>query len=249
MSTSGTRVLMPQDDGTLVWGGAVATVPTPSSDGTALTEMSNFIVVARAQLEDLITLGASTPGVDEVQQVAISGGGNSTNWTLSFGADTTPAFVKNPSADAVQAALEALESIGVGNVVVTGSGWTWNVAFQGALGEQDVDALAGNIVSGGGTIAVSTTTPGAGGSGPLSARSALDSSGVLLITLSDSSQSWTYRVVPAIERGSRDVVFVGELATGVPNNVAPAAAPATTVEDLIRQRERIDAQIKALQPE
>jgi hypothetical protein len=98
---------------------------------------------------------------NEVQQVAISGGGTSTNWTLGFEGDTTtPAFVRNPTPTAVQAALEALGSIGVGNVAVTGSGWVWNVMFQGALGDQDVAELAGDIVSGNGTIAVSTVTEG-----------------------------------------------------------------------------------------
>jgi hypothetical protein len=97
----------------------------------------------------------------EVQQVAISGGGTSTNWTLSFADETTtPAFVRNPTPAAVQTALEALGSIGVGNVAVTGSGWVWNVTFQGALADQDVTSLAGEIVSGNGTIAVSTVTEG-----------------------------------------------------------------------------------------
>lgn len=242
-------MLVPMPDGTLAWGGATATIPTPSSDGTTLTQMSNFILVAQAHLEDLIALGASTPGVDEIQQVIISGGGNSTNWTLGFNGQTTdPAFVKNPNADAVQAALEALPNIGAGNVAVTGSGWTWNITFQGALGEQNVSTLAGNIVSGGGTIAVTTTTQGAPSSGPISARSQLDTGGAILIVLSDSSQSWTYRVLPARILDSPDVVFVGELSQGVPNNVAPSTPRETSLDELIALRDSLDNQIRARQP-
>jgi hypothetical protein len=106
-------------------------------------------------------------GADEVQEVVISGGGNSTNWTLSLDGQTTdPAFVKNPNATAVQSALEALPNIGVGNVAVTvPTSWTWVIAFQGDLGQQDVSTLEAVIISGGGTVEVTTTTPGAAPTG------------------------------------------------------------------------------------
>jgi hypothetical protein len=231
-------------DGSLAWGGGSPTVPTPDGGGTHLTQMSNFILVAQARLEDLVNLGSSAPGVDEVQQVAISGGGNNTNWTLGFGGQTTtPVFVKNPNAATVQAALEALSTIGAGNVAVTGSGWVWNVTFQGVLGDQSVAPLVGTI-SGGGTIAVTTTTPGAGGTGPISAVSSVGGGGELLITYTDAAQSWTYRALPAIILGSTDVVFVGEISAGTPNAVVAGPPRETPLAELIDMREKLDAQIK-----
>lgn len=55
-------------------------------------------------------------------------------FTLKFGANTTTAIAYNASMAAIQAALEALASIGSGNVLVAGSpGQYFTVTFRGAL--------------------------------------------------------------------------------------------------------------------
>ena len=88
-------------------------------------------------------------------------------FTLSFNAETTGSLAHNASAASVQAALEALVSIGAGNVVVTGGpgspdGSTpYAIAFQGALAGTEVTqitAFAGNLLAP--TIAVSQLAKG-----------------------------------------------------------------------------------------
>src|SRR5439155_10416374 len=64
-------------------------------------------------------------------------------FTLTFnGQTTTPIDVYNASAQTVQSALEALSTVGSGNVTV-GSYFSrsWNVLFCGALAEADVPLL------------------------------------------------------------------------------------------------------------
>lgn len=59
--------------------------------------------------------------------------------TATFDGDTTAAFAVSADAATVQAALEALASIGAGQVLVTGdpiAGWT--IEFQGTLADTDV---------------------------------------------------------------------------------------------------------------
>lgn len=57
----------------------------------------------------------------QVQTVKVTGGPTSGTFTLTVGAQTTTAIAYNASAAVVQAALEALSSVGTGNVVVTGA--------------------------------------------------------------------------------------------------------------------------------
>lgn len=71
-------------------------------------------------------------GVNEVQQIVVTAASGS--FTISFGGQTTSALPWNAAAASMQAALEALSSIGAGNiaVAVTASG-TYQLTFQGAL--------------------------------------------------------------------------------------------------------------------
>ncbi len=80
-------------------------------------------------------------GADEVQKITVTDatGGY---FTLTFGGqETGPIYFDATSADLISA-LEALSSIGGGNVLVTGDpGGTWTVEFVGTLGLQDVAML------------------------------------------------------------------------------------------------------------
>ena len=85
-------------------------------------------------------------------------------YDLTFDAQTTTSLNYNDSYATIQAALEALSSIGSGNVGVTGTATGYAVEFQGALANTDVGALtAGNITlkQKADTVSVSTTTNGA----------------------------------------------------------------------------------------
>ena len=80
-------------------------------------------------------------------------------FTLTFNGQTTAGIDYNASATAVLSALEALSSIGSGNVsVALISPSVWDVTFIGALGELDVSQMTGSA-SGltGGAVSISTT--------------------------------------------------------------------------------------------
>ena len=105
-------------------------------------------------------------GTDEVQDIAFSAVPDSGSFTLDFGGQITAAILFSDSAAAVEAALEALSNIGVGNVAVTGSyaaGFT--VTFQAVLGEAPQVLLIVNsntllIGATPVTVTPSETTPG-----------------------------------------------------------------------------------------
>ncbi len=59
-------------------------------------------------------------GLDEIQQVAITGSPTGGSFTLTFGGQTTAAIQWNDTAATVQTRLAALSSIGAGNVGVSG---------------------------------------------------------------------------------------------------------------------------------
>lgn len=87
-------------------------------------------------------------------------------YDLTFDAQTTSSINYNDSAATIQAALEALSSIGSGNVAValTANGYT--VEFQGALADTNVgDLTAGNITlkQKADTVSATTTTNGEAG--------------------------------------------------------------------------------------
>jgi hypothetical protein len=91
------------------------------------------------------TTQESVGGENEIQQVAIAGatptGGT---FVLTFDAVSTSDIAYNASAATVSAALEALSSIGAGNVAVTGdAGGPWTVTFQSALAATNVDLIVG----------------------------------------------------------------------------------------------------------
>lgn len=101
--------------------------------------------------------------VNEVQTVTLTDATGGT-FTLSFRGATTGNIAFNASAATVQTALEALSTIAVGQVAVTGAaGGPYTVKFLMGLGGEDVDELVadGALLTGvGADIAVAETTPG-----------------------------------------------------------------------------------------
>jgi hypothetical protein len=93
----------------------------------------------------------------------VSGG----TYTIAYRGQTTSAIPYNALAAVVQAALEALPSVGSGNITVGGGPFPatpLTFTFTGQLAGQDAAALVrdGTLLTGGGTVAFTTTTPGVG---------------------------------------------------------------------------------------
>jgi len=125
--------------------------------------------------------GAPVAGTDEVQTVTITGTPTGGTFTLTYEGSTTAAIAYNAAAAAVVAALEALPTIGTGNVTGGGGalpGTAVTITFAAGLGKRNVAQMtASGSFSGGSApaVAVTTTTPGVDATG----RSALK--GALLI--------------------------------------------------------------------
>jgi hypothetical protein len=111
---------------------------------------------------------AETAGTNEQQTVTISAAGGT--FTISFGGYTTVALAFNAIASVVQAALEALPSIGTNNVLVGLGGSVYTLTFRNALGNTNVAAVTTNaslLTGGANTAVVATTVPGVAAIGQL----------------------------------------------------------------------------------
>ncbi len=86
-----------------------------------------------------------------------------TTFTLTFNGATTTAITRASATGAtVQAALEALGTVGVGNVSVAGvMGGPYVVQFRGSLAGIDVTDLTATTASGSGTITIAVPIAGA----------------------------------------------------------------------------------------
>lgn len=103
---------------------------------------------------------------DEKQNVSHTGGATGGTITLTLGGQTTAGIAFNATAAAVQAALELLSTIGVGNVLCTGGPLPGIVTceFRGTLKNTDVAAMtasaAGLTGGAGNAVVLATLTPG-----------------------------------------------------------------------------------------
>lgn len=107
----------------------------------------------------------------EVQTIAIDATGGT--FTVTVDGSTTAAVAWNATAVTLQAALEALTNVNVGDVTVTKASNTFTVSFVGQFLGDNVPVMttnAGSLTGGAGTATVATTT----GGGP----AASDGSGV-----------------------------------------------------------------------
>lgn len=103
-----------------------------------------------------------SPSANEVQTVTVDATGGT--FKLSFNGSQTSAIAENAAAAAVRAALEALPSIGVGNVTVTGpAGGPYAVTFISSLASADQPMMTTDatlLTGGASTATVVETTPG-----------------------------------------------------------------------------------------
>lgn len=135
--------------------------------------MTGYTTVWRstdAQIPQPDPVRASFPtsaAVNEVQRISVASGAPSAGtFTLTFSGQTTAAIPFNATAAQVQAALEALSNINVGDVAVTGGplpGTPIDVTFQGQYSGTNVPQMTvDNTGVTGGTYQVTTTTQGVG---------------------------------------------------------------------------------------
>jgi hypothetical protein len=105
----------------------------------------------------------TTNGTNEVQSLSTTGTVTAGTFTITYSGQTTAAIAWNATAAAVQAALEALSNIAVGDVACTGGPLPATpvvITFIGNLGNQNVAAMTTTDTLTGGATAVSTTTGG-----------------------------------------------------------------------------------------
>lgn len=96
----------------------------------------------------------------EVQSLT-EGGAGLTSFTLTFRGSTTGAIAAAAIGSTVQTALEALPTIGVGNVTVSGgAGGPYTVTFTGTLSNSDVPLLTATPTGGTGTVTPALVTQG-----------------------------------------------------------------------------------------
>ena len=124
---------------------------TVTSDADKLNQVLGLLTVSGdTPRAEVITLAKGSQAnaalavnaVDEIQQVTIDATGGT--FTLSLGGHTTAPIAYNATAQAVEDALEALASIGAGNVLVHKAGSVYRITFVGTLAGQDVALLAAN---------------------------------------------------------------------------------------------------------
>jgi len=103
-----------------------------------------------------LVLVAQNPEWNDVPRLAVSGGAGT--FTVTVGGQTTTSLAYNASAATVKAALEALSTVGSGNVVVGApTSSVYVLAFTGKPGRWPTTTATG---SGGCTVAVSNYTNG-----------------------------------------------------------------------------------------
>jgi hypothetical protein len=135
---------------------------TAAADGddlllTADTAGDPFFVTVTAGKADADATNQTT---DETQLVSIGNAPTGGTFTLTFSGQTTAAIAYNASAATVQTALEALATIGAGNITATGpTGGPWQLKFSGSLAAQNLPLITGNRAGlTGGTAALTVET-------------------------------------------------------------------------------------------
>ncbi len=99
------------------------------------------------ETEYTVTSRTGGVGTNEIQTIDIDDDCDGGTFTLSYGGQTTGTIAYNALASVVEAALEALSTLGLGTATVTGTAPTWVVTFTG-----DMAATAATAITGDGTL-------------------------------------------------------------------------------------------------
>jgi hypothetical protein len=144
--------------------GATPSITLDVSAFTANVHYPNGYIPSGTNLAKITATGLYGPyTVSNEVQTLTEGGSGLTSFTITWNGQTTASIDDDATAAEVQAALEALSNIGVGDVVVTGGPLgtgPFTVTFTGALAGTDVAAMTTTPTGGTGTVTVATTTAG-----------------------------------------------------------------------------------------
>lgn len=113
-------------------------VPDPADGGGVTVKFGSD------DTEYAVTARTAGVGTNEVQTIEIDDGVSGGTFTLTYSGQTTGALAYSASAATVEAALEALNNVGLGGVTVTGASPKWTVTFTGTLASTDVALLIGD---------------------------------------------------------------------------------------------------------
>ena len=128
----------------------------------------NYFITTVADMTFVVSpLVPYSSSTDEVQTATVSGTPTGGTFKLSYRGAITAAIAYNAAAATVQAALEALRTIGTGNVTVSGSaGGPYTITFVGALAGVNAILIqrADNSLTGGTSpdVTIVQTTAGVG---------------------------------------------------------------------------------------
>lgn len=117
--------------------------------------------------------GPYTPALSQESVTFLEGGSGLTSWTATFGGATTASMDDDATLAQFQAAMEALDSINVGDFVYSGTaiatGFTMVAAVDGQYSGLNIGAFSTTPTGGTGTVGVTVNTAGGteGGTGGL----------------------------------------------------------------------------------
>jgi hypothetical protein len=130
-------------------------------------------------------------GVNE-EGTLTEGGSGLTSFTLTFGGQTTASLDDDASAATVQAALEALSTIGAGNILVTAGPLgtaPFEFEFINDLGGTNVGAITTTPTGGTGTVTAAVVTAGAAYTLALTSANTDAQGDVVAGTLTDTAEA------------------------------------------------------------
>ena len=133
----------------------------------AATDVAAMTADANKLTTSITTTTGGSAATNEIQRISTSPTPTSGTFTLTYGGNTTSAIAYNATAATIDAALEALASIGAGQVACTGGPINTTpvlVTFTGTLANTNVATItaASSLTGPAATITVATTTEGVG---------------------------------------------------------------------------------------
>jgi hypothetical protein len=142
--------------------GTTPSITLDVSAFTAGTHYPNGYIPSGTNLAKITANGLYGPyTVSNEVQTLTEGGSGLTSFTVTFGGQTTSSLAALATAAQVQAALEALSTIGAGNITVTGAaGGPYTLTFIGVFAGTDVAQVTATPTGGTGTVTPATGTAG-----------------------------------------------------------------------------------------